>query len=82
MPIKLVELEITNFRGIEHLELSFRAPNDAPASLVVLAGPNGCGKTTVLEAILLAAGAGEQARGKFGPAAVRCGADDYAVSWF
>lgn len=79
MPIKISELEITNFRGIEHLNLSFRDPKGTPTSLVVLAGPNGCGKTTVLEAILLATGFGDLARGKIGPAAVRSSADDYVI---
>lgn len=79
MTVKLTELEITNFRGIEHLILSFRDPNGAPSPLVVLAGPNGCGKTAALEAILVAAGYHELARGKTGPPAVRSGTDDYLI---
>ncbi len=79
MTVKLTELEITSFRGIERLALSFRDPNGAPSPLVVLAGPNGCGKTTALEAILVATGYHELARGKTGPAAVRSGADDYLI---
>lgn len=79
MTVKLIELEITNFRGIEHLALSFRDPNGAPSPLVVLAGPNGCGKTAALEAILVATGYHELARGKTGPAAVRSGTEDYLI---
>lgn len=79
MTVKLTELEITNFRGIEHLTLSFRDPNGAPSPLVVLAGPNGCGKTAALEAILVVAGYHELARGKTGPPAVRSGTDDYVI---
>ncbi len=39
---KLVEVRITNLRGIESLPFSFNYP------VCVLAGPNGCGKSTVL----------------------------------
>lgn len=79
MPIKIAELQIRDFRGIEHLDLSFRDPKGEPTSLVVLAGPNGCGKTAVLEAVLLAAGYRNQIRGKAGPSAVRTGAEDFLV---
>jgi energy-coupling factor transporter ATP-binding protein EcfA2 len=46
------EIEITNFRGIEHLKLDFTDPNGNINDLVVIAGPNGSGKSTVLEACL------------------------------
>jgi predicted ATP-dependent endonuclease of OLD family len=48
--MKIKRVEIKNFRGIEHLELDFVDPAGNPLDLVVLAGPNGCGKTSVLEA--------------------------------
>ncbi len=54
--IALTSLKIRDFRGIEHLDLDFRGPDGLPNNLVVLAGPNGCGKTAVLEAALIAAG--------------------------
>ena len=44
----LKSLSITNFRGIENGSLVDLTP------LVVLVGPNGCGKSTVLEAALIA----------------------------
>lgn len=50
------EIRIENFRGIENLSLSFLDPSGEPSHVVVIAGPNGCGKTTVLEACLLLAG--------------------------
>ncbi|MCC6156918.1 MAG: AAA family ATPase [Deltaproteobacteria bacterium] len=51
--MKIERVEITNFRGIDHLALDFVDPAGKPLDLVVLAGPNGCGKTSVLEACLL-----------------------------
>ena len=48
------EITIKNFRCIDDLHLSFLNPQGNPTRVVVLAGPNGCGKTSVLEAILLA----------------------------
>ena len=79
MSAKISGIEIANFRGIEHLELSFLDPKGVATNLVVLAGPNGCGKTSVLEAILIATGNAEQARGRSGNAAVRFNADDYSI---
>lgn len=43
-----------NFLGIEELDLKFQHPNGKPLDMIVLAGPNGCGKTSVLEACILA----------------------------
>lgn len=50
-------IRIEKFRRIqEPLELQLVAPNDRPCKTVVLAGPNGSGKTTILEAVLLGLG--------------------------
>ena len=54
--VAITSLSIRDFRGIDRLELDFRGPDGHPNSLVVLAGPNGCGKTAVLEAALMLAG--------------------------
>ncbi len=54
MGIKIKGLKIRNFRCIGELDLDFTDPDGNPLDLVVLAGPNGCGKTSVLEAILIA----------------------------
>ena len=54
MGIKIKGLKIRNFRCIGELDLDFTDPDGRPLDLVVLAGPNGCGKTSVLEAILIA----------------------------
>ena len=51
MRIKIKGLKIRNFRCIGELDLDFTDPDGNPLDLVVLAGPNGCGKTSVLEAI-------------------------------
>lgn len=53
----LHHIRIERFRRIqEALELDLESPRGAPLSTVVLAGPNGCGKTSVLEAMLLGLG--------------------------
>ena len=56
LPYAVRGVRIQNFRGIRNLNLSFMGLGEEgpPNRLVVLAGPNGCGKTRVLEAILIA----------------------------
>jgi predicted ATPase len=57
MRIRIVEIGIEGFRALrEPLELALAHPKGGPLARVVLAGPNGSGKTSVLEAILLALG--------------------------
>ena len=54
---KLHRIRIEKFRRIRDvLELDLRTPRGRPSPLAVLAGPNGCGKTSVLEAVLLGLG--------------------------
>jgi predicted ATPase len=49
--MKIKKISITDFRGIVGtLELDFTGPDGNPLNVVVLAGPNGSGKTSVLEA--------------------------------
>ncbi len=57
--MKIEKIVIDNFLGIEKLELEFKHPGGKPLDTVVLAGPNGCGKTSVLEACILAMGRSE-----------------------
>ena len=76
---KLASVSIENFRGIERLDLSFRAPKGGANPVVVLAGPNGSGKTSVLEACVLLAGGRPSVQGPSGPEAVRFGASDYRI---
>ncbi len=73
------EITIKDFRGIDELKLSFVGPREYPTQVVVLGGPNGSGKTSVLEAILLACGHEKLIRGKKGPQAIRAGAKDYHI---
>jgi energy-coupling factor transporter ATP-binding protein EcfA2 len=77
--IGISEVRIRNFRGIEDLALSFRQPNGEPTRVCVIVGPNGCGKTTVLEACLVAGSFRGPIRGAVGPRAVRVGAEDYLI---
>jgi predicted ATPase len=54
---KLHRVRVEKFRRIRGaLELDLRTPRGRPSPLAVLAGPNGCGKTSVLEAVLLGLG--------------------------
>jgi predicted ATPase len=80
-PIALTSLKIRDFRGIEHLDLDFRGPDGFPNNLIVLAGPNGSGKTAVLEAALIAVGGHKLklAVGPRGKKAIRRGAADYLI---
>ncbi len=77
--IGITSLSIRDFRGIDRLELDFRGPDGRPNSLVVLAGPNGCGKTSVLEAALILCGGAELITGNRGWPAIRRGAEDYNI---
>ena len=52
--MKFTKLNIANFRGISDLNVDFlMSGTDKPIDIAVFAGPNGCGKTAVLEACLL-----------------------------
>jgi energy-coupling factor transporter ATP-binding protein EcfA2 len=75
----ITSLSIRDFRGIDRLELDFRGPDGQPNSLVVLAGPNGCGKTAVLEAALILAGGVELITGPRDQRAIRRGASHYEI---
>lgn len=78
-PIAITSLSIRNFRGIRELDLDLRRPDGQPNSLVVLAGPNGCGKTAILEAALIALGGHKLAVGPVGRRAVRSGANAFEL---
>lgn len=52
-PLPLRRVVIRDFRAIDHLEITLPEGDDERAGALVLAGDNGCGKTSVLEAILL-----------------------------
>ncbi len=55
-PIGIRSIEITNFRRIDSLRVDFHGPGEGASDIAVLAGPNGCGKTSVLEACLISLG--------------------------
>lgn len=55
-PLRVEKLNILSFRGIEALDLEFPPNDDDDGGLTVLLGDNGCGKTAIMEAILLVLG--------------------------
>lgn len=57
MSIRLTSVRIQGFRALQsRFEASFLSPSGVATELIVVAGPNGTGKTSILEAILLALG--------------------------
>ncbi len=54
--MKIAKVVIENFRHIEKLELDFTDSLGRVRDLILLVGPNACGKTSVLDAIALALG--------------------------
>jgi hypothetical protein len=75
----LRHIEITNFRGISHLSLDIAPPDEGTTDIVVIGGPNGTGKTAILEASLLAAGREDLVLGSIGPSAILAGEKDYCI---
>ena len=73
------DLHLHDFRGIDDLRLSFVGPSNYPTQVVVLGGPNGCGKTAVLEACLSVLGRGDLARRRVEEGAIRLGRDDFLI---
>lgn len=60
MSFKISAITIKGFRKIqEPLTLDWTAPNGLPLNQVIIAGPNGWGKTSLLEAIVLGLGQGD-----------------------
>ena len=52
--MKIRRIQIESLRAIDRLDLDLAPAEGAPLDIAVLAGPNGCGKTSVLEACLWA----------------------------
>jgi energy-coupling factor transporter ATP-binding protein EcfA2 len=51
IPMKLHSLKIDNFRAIDHLELDFTDSLSRPRPVTLIVGPNGSGKTSILDAV-------------------------------
>jgi energy-coupling factor transporter ATP-binding protein EcfA2 len=79
VPVGVQSITIEDFRGIEHLELRFLDPRSQASDICVLAGPNGSGKTSVLEACLIALGHARLVQRPHGEEAVRSGARHYLI---
>lgn len=57
MHVRITEIEIQGFRALRsRMRLVLRDPREQPLDRVVIAGTNGSGKTSILEAVLLALG--------------------------
>lgn len=55
--LRINRLTLTNYKGIDHLELEFPAPTlPGDADVTVIGSENGMGKTSVLESIVLSMG--------------------------
>ena len=83
-PFRIAELYIRSFRGIDELHLTLpqeRAQEGKWGGLAILAGDNGCGKTSVLEAILLVLGKQDLLPADTAPLdeQVRFGAADFLI---
>lgn len=72
-------VKIENFRCIDKLELDFTDPHGHPSDIIVIGGPNGSGKTAVLEACLLAVGGESLLKGSKGQAAIRQGTSETRI---
>jgi len=75
----LKRIRIRDFRGIADLALDFVDPRGQPLRFVVIAGPNGSGKTSVLEACLIAAHRGDLSIPRSDTADTRLGAKGYDI---
>ncbi|MCI0459534.1 MAG: AAA family ATPase [Gemmataceae bacterium] len=80
VPVGVQSITIENFRGIDHLELKFLDAKSRASDIYVFAGPNGSGKTSVLEACLIALGHAQLVQGPRRGQAVRSGARRYQIS--
>ncbi len=80
--MKIKHIQIRNFRGIDSLNLNLCSSGNKPVDLALLAGPNGCGKTSVIEACLLALRAEKLVYGRASESSkndIRKGCDDYEI---
>ena len=82
-------VKIENFRCIDKLELDFTDPQGDPSDIIVIGGPNGSGKTAVLEACYslvqgwnpkIPEGDSEAAARRLGIESVRKGTRHFAIS--
>ena len=80
-PLRIEELKIRSFRGIAALDLEFPPNDDGEGGLTVLLGDNGCGKTAIMEAILLVLGKLELLPADSAPIMeqVKWGATDFSI---
>ncbi len=80
VPIGIRSLVVENFRGIRSLELKFLDAFEDVSDIVVLAGPNGGGKTAILEACLLVLGHSALVRSSAASSLVHAGAPYFQIT--
>ena len=77
----ILKVDLENFRLFDKLELDFTNAKDEPLKLVVFVGPNGCGKTSILEACILGLGYTPADWDEFKPERfISSGKDDYLIT--
>jgi energy-coupling factor transporter ATP-binding protein EcfA2 len=76
----LKSIRIRDFRGISDLSFDFVDPRGHPLRFVVIAGPNGSGKTSVLEACLIAAHRGDLSTSRPNSANTRLGTKGFDIN--
>ena len=62
LPFQVLDLEISNFRCFRELQVEFAGPSTLPGQWTCLAGINGAGKSTILQALALILMGPENAR--------------------
>jgi AAA domain, putative AbiEii toxin, Type IV TA system/AAA domain len=80
IPIGIRKISVEDFRGIRSLDLNFLDAGENASDIVVFAGPNGGGKTSILEACLLALGHPELIRSPSSSPVVHTGRPFFRIS--
>jgi len=80
IPVGIREILVEDFRGIRSESLKFLDAQGSVSDVIVLAGPNGSGKTSILEACLLALGHPELIRNSSGAPLVHAGSHSYRIT--
>lgn len=50
--MRILQIQLTNYRGVDSLTLDLRHPDGEPLPIAAIVGPNGCGKSSILHAVI------------------------------